>query len=111
MYKTLYFYFCKLRHAHHQKFSFCSSPYKQALLPVLLPPPLVITPLSLYLCFCLDWYIHLFYLCMFVCVLYSRCEWNHTVFVFLHLNYFYYAYYTLKESGGLQSHKVTNSRT
>ena len=55
--------------------------------------------------------VYSFILSLYVCVLYSRCEWNHTVFVFFHLNYFYYAYYTLKESDGLQSHKVTKSRT
>ena len=55
--------------------------------------------------------VYSFILSLYVCVLYSRCELNHTVFVFFHLNYFYYAYYTLKESGGLQSHKVTKSRT
>ena len=78
-------------HAHKPFYPFCSP----------LPSCNHSLSLSLFL-FGLVYSFILSFTCMFACLVYSRCEWNHIVFIFLHLNYFYYAYYTLKESGGLQ---------
>ena len=87
-------------HAHKPFYPFCSP----------LPSCNHSLSLSLFL-FGLVYSFILSFTCMFACLVYSRCEWNHIVFIFLHLNYFYYAYYTLKESGGLHWHRVTKSRT
>ena len=86
MYTTLYFYFCihcsvfiikNLVSIHHHTvdplYLFHPSPA--------LSPLVITTQISVSKCFCLAWFVCLF--CLF-----SIFEWNHMVFVFLHMTYF-----------------------